>query len=126
MLGAVHKELVEKEIAERLPSPSWAELLSGFSWVFNLREGNGELIYPDRKEGELICAVKKGIPDWPEPTQWDDESVILTWNYQFTENYLKVNKDSSSFSKMMRKTLLISASVLGSSLFSSWSTIALV
>ncbi|GFP20658.1 hypothetical protein HKBW3S03_02161, partial [Candidatus Hakubella thermalkaliphila] len=73
----------------RLPSPSWAELLSGFSWVFNLREGNGELIYPDREEGELICAVKKGIPDWPEPTQWDDESVILKWNYQFTENYLK-------------------------------------
>ncbi|GFP43777.1 hypothetical protein HKBW3C_02907, partial [Candidatus Hakubella thermalkaliphila] len=87
--GAVHKELVEKEIAERLPSPSWAELLSGFSWVFNLREGNGELIYPDREEGELICAVKKGIPDWPEPTQWDEESVILKWNYQFTENYLK-------------------------------------
>jgi hypothetical protein len=89
--GNDEKKLREKEIVEKLPRINWAELLEGFSWAFNIKdEEKGILQYPNYNEGELVCLVSKGIPEWPSPDRWDDEKYILTWNYQFIENYLKL------------------------------------
>jgi len=86
--GYEEKELRKKEIVQKLPSPSWAELVNGFSWVFNVKDERGNLPYPDYEESEPVCTLPEGMPKWPKSEQWKDEDFILTWNYQFTENYL--------------------------------------
>lgn len=89
--GQDSRALIEKEISSKLPSPSWADLLRSFSWDFNLPR-DGRLPYPNHLEGELVCTVASGLPDWPSPDRWADEEAILTWNYQLTENFLRLGQ----------------------------------
>jgi hypothetical protein len=75
-----------KEIIDNIPNPEWSYILKGFTWKFNLPEK--ENFSPRYPEGDLVCFVEAGMPEFPKREDWSREEYISTWNYKLVEYYL--------------------------------------
>ncbi len=81
-----------KEILHNIPNPSWAEVVGGFTWNFNLPDKNGKVPYPRHPNGGLVLAVPSGMPDFPGRSEWSREDYVRTWNYELVRFYLTYHR----------------------------------